>query len=101
MDEVPASPATLERSTGAGEFAPLIVCGTSVSPLSFSSPSDAYAVTRDRYGSFTEAMPFTPMNELLGGSVRRPRAGVAEMSVARNGLSKMTEVTSLWNQDPV
>ena len=81
-------------------MAELIVCGTSGSPASLSVPTDAYAVARERCGSFTDARPLTPMNELLGASVSRPREEVAAMSLARNGLSKVTEVMSLWNKEP-
>src|SRR5262245_64571139 len=86
--DVRASPFTVVRGSGDVTTAVLIVCGMIGSPASVSLPADTYAVARDRPGSRTDARPFTPMNELLGGSDSRPREGVPAISVARNGLSK-------------
>jgi hypothetical protein len=101
IDVTRASPSTVERGSGAALMAVLMVCGTSGSPASSSVAIDAWAVTRDRRGSFSDASPLTPTWELLGASVRRPLEGVAAISVSRNGLSKITDVTSLWNHDPL
>ena len=66
-----------------------------------SLPTETNALARERCGSFTDASPLTPMNELLGASDSRPRDDADALSVARNGLSKMTDVTSLWKNEPV
>src|SRR5262245_32392488 len=90
-----ASPSTVVRANGAVTTAVLIVWAINGSPASVSQPVDTYAVARVRAGSRMDASPLTPMNEWLGGSDSRPREGVLAMSVARNGLSKITDVTSL------
>src|SRR4030095_2828663 len=95
---VRASPSTVVRGRGAVTTVELIVCGMIGSPASVSQPVETYAVARERAGRRTEASPFTPMNELLGGSDSLPRDGVAAMSVARNGLSKKNQEKSVWEK---
>src|SRR5215218_8675079 len=100
-DDSRASPSTVERSSGRVVIDVLMVWGTSGWPASFNVPADAYAVTRDLCGRRSDAMPLTEISELLGGTDRRPRDGVAGVSVSLNGLSKTSESMSLWNQDPL
>ena len=41
------------------------------------------------------------MSELLGASDVRPRMPPDVLSATRNGLSKVNDVFSLWNHEPV
>ena|SRR6476660_4220890 len=93
--EVCASPSTVLRATGLGLIELLMVCGIRGSPASSSRPNETYPVARDLYGSFAEARPWTPTKELLGGTLSRPRPGVAGVSVRRYGLSQVSVVKSL------
>ncbi len=94
-DEVRASPSTVPRSSGSVVKDELMVCGIKGSPASLSVPIDPYAITRERRGNLKDARPFTAMKELLGASESRPLDDVPGMSVARYGLSKASDVTSL------